>query len=275
MRLTFPIRSDKLTLTVETSAHLCSVRSEYQQIDVYDSEVFGRILLLDGHVQLSTFDERAYHEALVWVPLLNIASPKRALVVGGGDGGVLRELCRHPGIEHIDMVEIDGAVVQVSMEHLPSVSDGAFEDARVSLHLADAFSFVKETSHQYDLIVVDCTDVYEEEEGELSEMLFTDVFYADVLRALAPGGFVVTQADNPVFCPYSLEEVLELYKQVFAETGSYWAPVPSFGGYSAFVWGSNGARLQLQMPSSPARLQHLSDSSYGAWLEPLRFNPNL
>lgn len=270
MQLTFPIRSNKLTMTVETTAHLASVTSPYQQIDVYDSEVFGRILMLDGHIQLTTFDERAYHEALVWVPLLNIAGPESALIVGGGDGGVARELCRHPGIGHIDMVEIDQAVIDVCREHLPSLSDGAFNDPRLHLHVTDAFQFVKDSRRTYDLIVVDCTDVYEEEEGELSEMLFTKEFYDDVKARLSPNGFVVTQADNPVFCPYSLKEVRSRFEDVFAQVGDYWTPVPSFGGSSAYCWASQGASTAGHMPGTPqgVNMHVLSSELYAVGMRP-------
>lgn len=259
-------------MTVEVQEHLASVQSPFQKIDVYDSEVFGKMLLLDGHIQLTTFDERAYHESLVWVPLLNITQPKRALVVGGGDGGVLREICRCQSIEAIDMVEIDQAVVEVSKQHLPTVSAGAFDDPRVNLVVGDAFEYCKGEHEPYDLVVVDCTDVYEDEEGELSEMLFTSAFYADVLRLLKPDGFVVTQADNPVFCPYSRDEVLGLFGQVFPVTGSYWGLVPSFGGVSAYVWGSRQAtvRPESEVPSGMG-LVYLNDANYSSALLPLVF----
>lgn len=271
MNLEFPIRSDKLKMTVKAKAHLASVKSKFQQIDVYDTEVFGKVLLLDGHIQLTSFDERAYHESLVWVPLLNIANPKSALVVGGGDGGVIRELCRHTGIEHIDMVEIDEEVIQVSKVSMPELSDGAFHDPRVHLHVADAFTFVKDSSRTYDLIVVDCTDVYEEEEGELSEMLFTEEFYGDVQKRLSPNGFVVTQADNLVFCPYSLEEVTSLYSKVFVKVGSYWGAVPSFGGWSGYVWGSNGVGIEPEIPAHSTSLTTLSPESYASGMRPMIF----
>jgi spermidine synthase len=241
VRIEFPIRSDKLAMSVLAKSHVAGVDSAFQRIDVYDTDVFGRILLLDGHIQLTEFDEQAYHEALVWPALGSMKEPRSVLVVGGGDGGVAREVCRHPGIVQVDLVEIDPEVVAVCREHLPDVGAGAFDDPRVSLHIGDAFEFVQGGDNQYDLVVVDCTDVYEDEEGELSQMLFTDRFYSDVRRRLAPGGIVVTQADNPVFCPYSVEELARLFGRAFARTGSYWSLVPSFGGYSAFVWGSHGA----------------------------------
>ncbi len=246
--LTYPIRSDKLTMTVKVSGRVADHRSEFQRIEIVDTEVFGRMLLLDGHVQLAEFDEHAYHEALVHVPLLSMESPRRALIVGGGDGGVARELARDPRIEHVDMVEIDRAVVDLCREHMPGLHAGGLDDPRVKVHIADAFEFVKAATEPYDLIVADSTDVYEDEEGELSARLFTDAFYRDLLRLLTPTGFVVTQADNPVFCPYSLADVLESFGRVFPSTGSYQALVPSFGGVSAFVWGSQGPSISRDWP---------------------------
>lgn len=228
-------------MTCSVNSTVFDAQTEFQRVTILDTEVYGKALLLDGHIQLTDFDEKAYHEALVQIPALNLPSFMKALVIGGGDGGVIRELCRHASVTQIDMVEIDKGVVDACREHMPSLSNGAFDDPRVRLHLTDAFAWVKSASDQYDLIVVDSTDTYEDEEGEISEMLWTSAFYTDLLRLLSPDGFVVTQADNHVYCPYSSEDVLELFGSVFPSKGFYFALVPSFGGFSGFVWGSKGA----------------------------------
>src|SRR5437016_3483304 len=114
--ITIPIRGDKLAMLVAVTDRVHRRKTRFQEIDIVDTEVFGRMLLLDGHVQLCTFDEHAYHEALVQIPMLSLEDPKRALVVGGGDGGVIRELCRHRGLEAIDMVEIDQGVIDSCRE---------------------------------------------------------------------------------------------------------------------------------------------------------------
>ena len=283
-------------MTASVRAHVAHERTAFQTIDVVDTDVFGRALLLDGHIQLTEMDERAYHEALVQIPLMALPEARAALVVGGGDGGVVREIARHTvekggGIERIDMVEIDEGVVRVCREHLPSLSDGAFDDPRVNLVVADAFGFVKEAlvqsppagsrgdaqgmppgrrHHGYDLIVVDSTDTYEEEEGEISEMLFTDGFYRDLRGLLAPGGIVVTQADNSVFCPYSMEEIAAMFARVFPRVGSYQALVPSFGGFSGFVWASEGR--DARVPFAPrVELRYLNEATYALAFSELRF----
>ncbi len=257
----------------------CSVRStvydaqtEFQRVTILDTEVYGKALLLDGHIQLTDFDEKAYHEALVQIPAVNLPSFNKALVIGGGDGGVIRELCRHSSVTQIDMVEIDRGVVDACRKHMPSLSDGAFDDSRVRLHITDAFAWVKSASDHYDLIVVDSTDTYEEEEGEISEMLWTSAFYCDLLRLLSPHGFVVTQADNHVYCPYSSDEVLALFGSVFPAKGFYFALVPSFGGFSGFVWGSRGgAPAAKWLPKFDRDWKTLSEASYNLGFSDLKF----
>lgn len=257
-------------MTASVKAHVAHEKSAFQTIDVIDTDPFGRALLLDGHIQLTEMDERAYHEALVQIPLMALPEALAALVVGGGDGGVIREIARHPEIERIDMVEIDEGVVRVCREHLPSLSAGAFDDPRVHLHLTDAFPYVKEAQAKYDLIVVDSTDTYEEEEGEISEMLFTDGFYGDLRRLLAPGGIVVTQADNSVFCPYSMEDIRAMFGRVFPRVGTYQALVPSFGGFSGFVWASEGR--DARAPFAPrVELRYLNEATYALAFAELRF----
>jgi spermidine synthase len=271
-RLQFPIRSDKLSMNAHVVRRLFQERSQFQLIEIVETEAFGKLLMLDGHIQLTALDEFAYHEALVQIPLLNITEPSTALIVGGGDGGVLREIARWNSITSVDMVEIDEKVVRACAAHWPELSHGAFDDPRVKMHYEDAFGFVKRQTQPYDLIVVDCTDVYEEEEGELSERLFSDEFYSDCRRLLSEKGFVVTQADNLVFCPYSLQAVSEMFSRVFPAEGSYWAVVPSFGGFSGFCWGSLGAKISPVIPRElPSGVRYLSPVTYALAFSPLPF----
>ena len=273
-RLVYPIRSDKFAHQVEVTDIIFGAQTDYQKVEILQTECFGRILLLDNHIQLATLDEHAYHEALVHVPLLSVPDPKQALVIGGGDGGVLRELVKHKGLEEITMVEIDEGVIKACRDHLPGLSDGAFDDPRVTLIIGDAFPFVRETKKQFDLVVVDATDTYEEADGELSEMLFTAHFYRDCLRALGPQGFVVTQADNPLYCPYSLKAIRKSFSAVFPRVGDYWGLVPSFGGFSAFCWASKGQALNPYLPiktSLGIKLRYLNPATYMLGQETLPF----
>lgn len=271
-QLSFPIRGDKLSMSAEVLETVASVRSDFQLIEVVDTSAFGRALLLDGHIQLTTLDEHAYHESLVQFPLLSMKAPKRALVIGGGDGGVLRELCKDPRLEAIHMVEIDRAVIETCREHLPELSAGAFDDPRVEVFVQDAFPFVKGVETPYDLIVADSTDTYEGEDGNLSEALFTVEFYRDCARALSTDGLLVTQADNLLFCPYSLDGILETFRKAFPRTGSYWAVVPSFGGFSGYAWASHRASLQPDLNRAGSRsLRYVSSHSIAMGLGKLPF----
>lgn len=261
-------------MTASVRAHLHHRETEFQTIDIFDTDAFGKVLLLDNHIQLTELDEHAYHEGLVQIPLLSMDQPRSALVIGGGDGGVLRELAKHSSIEHVDMVEIDSGVIEACREHLPSVSDGAFDDPRVHIHVADAFPFVKRASRTYDLIVADSTDTYENEGGALSEMLFTDEFYSDCRRILSDQGILVTQADNLLFCPYSLEGIQSMFARVFPKTGSYHAVIPSFGGFSGYCWASKWTEVVRDYPTENAAdidLRYLNQATWGYAFEKLSF----
>lgn len=274
MRVRIPIRGDKLYSMAAVKGTVYRESSRFQKIEIMDTVPYGRALLLDGHIQLTMLDEHAYHESLVHIPLLSLASPTRALVIGGGDGGVLRELCRHSCLQQIDLVEIDERVIAACREYLPSVSDGAFDDPRVRVHVADAFEFVPNFPGAFDIIVADSTDVYEEEsDGSLSAPLFTDQFYRICRDALATGGVLVTQADNPIFCPYSLKRIRGMLSTVFERTGSYVAIVPSFGGLSAFCWASSGTAVSSDHSDKiPAlNLRYLSAETYALAFAELRF----
>lgn len=270
--LSYPIRSDKFRYEVKIKSVLHRSQTEFQTIEIFDTECFGRMLLLDGHIQLAELDERAYHECLVHIPLLSIENPKRALVIGGGDGGVLRELLKHAGLE-IDMVEIDSGVIDAARAQLPFLNEGCFESPRVNLYLQDAFPFVKDrTKGPYDLIVMDSTDTYEGEEGEISAMLFTQEFFRDCAALLSKDGFLVTQADNPIFCPYSLKEISAHYGAVLPKVGSYCANVPSFGGASAYCWASNAAEINTVWIENDLELQYLNRTTHMLAFQDLPFH---
>jgi len=270
--LEYPIGGHKFAYSVQYKEHLLSQKTEFQQIDVYDTYCFGKLLTLDGHVQLSSLDEFAYHEALVHIPLLSLNNPKRALVVGGGDGGVLRELCRWNSLEQIEMVEIDKRVIEACRKALPELSNGAFDDPRVTVHIADAIQFLAEVKEPYDFIVMDITDAYEGEDDSLSQSLFSEKFHLDTKNALNETGFLVSQADNHVFCPYSLENLKKVMGKYFSQVSSFQALVPSFGGFSAYCLASKGAVLRQDWPGcKELDLKYLNRTTYELALQPLPF----
>ncbi|MCI5778599.1 MAG: polyamine aminopropyltransferase [Lentisphaeria bacterium] len=181
--------------TIEVTRTLCSRQSRYQKIEVYETRKLGRLLLLDGIIQLTSADEFAYQEMMAHLPYYVHGAPENVLVIGGGDGGVLRELGRHPGIRQLDLCEIDFEVIRAAQEFLPELACG-FNDPRVRVNIADGSEYVKSHPEEYDLIIVDSTDP-----GGPGAPLFTADFYADLKRALRPGGVAATQAESPWLLP--------------------------------------------------------------------------
>ncbi|MCL4144200.1 UNVERIFIED_CONTAM: hypothetical protein GTU68_039063 [Idotea baltica] len=160
--------------------------TDHQRLRVFENAKFGRVLTLDGVVQTTTADEFIYHEMLAHVPILAHGAAKRVLIVGGGDGGMAREVLRHTSVDHVTMVEIDAGVVDFSKEYLPSLSNGAFDDPRLELVIADGAAFVSETDQRFDVMIVDSTDPI----GP-GEVLFTDTFYGRAKGLLNRNGVLV------------------------------------------------------------------------------------
>jgi spermidine synthase len=165
-----------------------SGKSKFQKIEIFENEEYGRILVLDGEVQLSTKFEYIYHEMLVHPAMLYHKDPKRVLIVGGGDGGVLREVVKYP-VNEIFLVDIDKKIIEVSKKYLPSVSAGAFEDKRLKIFNEDAFKFLDKYQSFFDVIIDDLTDP----KGP-SVRLWGKNFYQKILRSLKKGGIVSKQA---------------------------------------------------------------------------------
>ena len=167
-------------------------QTELQNLIIFETPDFGRVMMLDGVVQLSTKDEFVYHEMMSHVPLFAHGRARKALIIGGGDGGVLRESLKHPELEAVTLCEIDRGVIDLCREYFPEVSAGAYDDPRTRIVIADGTKFVAETDERFDVIMVDSTDPI----GP-GAVLFTREFYADCRRALAGGGVLVTQNGIP------------------------------------------------------------------------------
>lgn len=178
---------------IEVEEHLCSRKTPYQQIDMFTSKEFGTIFVLDGYIMLTEKDEFIYHDMIVHVPMAANLAIKKVLVIGGGDGGSVRELCRYDSIEHIDMVEIDEMVVEACKEFLPQTSV-KFDDPRLTLSFEDGLKFVQTKENEYDLIIVDSTDPIGPGEG-----LFTREFYGNCYKALKKDGILVNQHESAYY----------------------------------------------------------------------------
>lgn len=210
--------------------------TDTQRIQVFENGTFGRVMTLDGVVQTTEADNFIYHEMLTHVPILAHGAARRVLIVGGGDGGMAREVLRHRAINRVTMVEIDRAVVDFCKEYLPGLSQGAFDDPRLDLVIADGADFMRETTGGFDVIIVDSTDPI----GP-GEALFTDTFYGHAKRALAPDGILVTQNGVPFLQGRELTDTMRAFKALFSDWTCYLATVPTYsGGPMAFGWGTDG-----------------------------------
>ncbi|MCI4664726.1 MAG: polyamine aminopropyltransferase [Neomegalonema sp.] len=210
-----------------------------QDLAVLDTERLGRVLFLDGVVQTTEADEFVYHEMLTHVPLFAHGAAKRVLVIGGGDGGMLREIVKHKEVEKITLVEIDKGVVDFSKKHLPSLSDGAFDDERVEVAFEDGARYVSRFKRKtFDVIIVDSTDP----EGP-GAALFTKEFYQNCKERLGKGGILVTQNGVPFLQPDELRDTMTKFSELFEDHSAYLANVPTYyGGPMALGWGSDSAR---------------------------------
>ena len=179
--------------SIRVDRQLYTGQSDFQRIDVFESKEFGRFLTLDGYMMLTERDEFIYHEMITHVPMAVHPGIKRVLVIGAGDGGVIRELTRYGGIESIDMVEIDPLVVEVCKKYLPQTAC-RLDDERVSLHYEDGLRFVRSKEDRYDLLIVDSTDPFGPGEG-----LFTKEFYGSCYKALKEDGIMVNQHESPFY----------------------------------------------------------------------------
>lgn len=185
--------------SIEIKEHIYHEVTPYQVIDVYESFEFGRFFALDGIMMANEKDEFIYHEMIVHTPMSVNPAIKNVLIIGGGDGGSTRELIKYPNIKNIDVVEIDERVVRVCQTHFRQTAIG-FDDPRVHLHFDDGLEFVRKTSHQYDLIIVDSTDPIGPGEG-----LFSKEFYEHCNRCLVSDGILINQHESPYFAKESLE----------------------------------------------------------------------
>ena len=224
--------------------------TEHQRLQLFENPRFGRVLTLDGVVQTTTGDEFIYHEMMAHVPILAHGAARRVLIIGGGDGGMAREVLRHRAVEHVTMVEIDAGVVEFSRKYLPTLSDGAFDDPRLSLVIADGAAFVRDTADRFDVVIVDSTDPI----GP-GEVLFTDTFYGHARRILNPGGVLVTQNGVPFMQGEELTNTLRALKALFPEWGCYLATIPTYAfGPMAMGWGADGALRDTPVDVLAARL---------------------
>jgi spermidine synthase len=224
---------------LEAARVLHEVKTQHQHLVIFENPTWGTVLMLDGVCQLTTSDEFVYHEMMAHVPLMAMARPRRVLVVGGGDGGVLREVLKHPSVEKATLCEIDRAVIDLSLKHYPEIAAGCLDDARADLVIADGLKYVAETREKFDAIIVDSSEPI----GP-SAVLHTREFFTDCKRALKEGGILVTQNGLPFLFPEHLKATTEIFASLFKAASPYMCTQPCyFGGPFALNAASDGEDL--------------------------------
>jgi len=230
--------TDSCGITFKVRSVLYTKESDFQRIDIIDTYDYGRVMLLDGLVMYTEKDEFVYHEMITCVPLFAHPNPKDILVVGGGDGGTVRELGRHTYLNSITEVEIDESVVVAAKEYTPFTGCG-YDNEKVNLIIGDGIEFVKNKNNAYDIIIIDSTDPFGPAEG-----LFSGEFYSNVKNALREDGIVVAQAENPYYDPkWMMRSVNNMRKAFHNNVECYLAYIPTYpSGMWNFALGYKGKK---------------------------------
>ncbi|XP_068602910.1 spermidine synthase-like isoform X2 [Brachionichthys hirsutus] len=225
-------------LSLEVEEILCNKKSEYQEITVFRSKTYGTVLVLDGVIQCTERDEFAYQEMIAYLPLLSHPSPKKVLIIGGGDGGVLREVVKCPMVESVTQCEIDEEVINVSKKYLPEMAKG-FQSTKLTLKIGDGFEFMKQNQDAFDIIITDSTDPV----GP-AESLFKESYYQHIKEALRNGGILCSQVDSAWLHLEMIKEMQTYCKTLFPVVEYAYSSIPSYPG------GQNGYMLCSKNPET-------------------------
>ena len=215
---------------------LCEETTPFQRMQLVETYSYGKMLLLDGYVQTTEKDEFIYHEMLSHVPLCAHPDPRRVLIIGGGDGGILREVLRHPNVEKAVLVEIDQKVIDFSRRCLPSICQGCFDDPRAEIVAADGAQYVKKTPGKFDVAIVDSSDPV----GP-AQILFAREFYQDIHTRLTEDGIMVRQTGSTFLQPDEQKQAFHLLRDIFRHNALYVFAVPTYvGGLFSCIFSSRG-----------------------------------
>ncbi len=226
-------QTDHFGITMKINRTLHTEQTDFQKLDIVETEEWGKMLLLDDMVMTSVKDEFVYHEMVTHIPLHTHICPEHVLVVGGGDGGVIREVLKHEHVKKATLVEIDGRVIEYSKQYLTEIA-GKLTDQRVEVLVDDGFMHIAKSENKYDVIIVDST-----EPVGPAISLFTKGFYAGIYQALKEDGIFVAQTDNPWFKADLIQSVFKDVKEIFPITGLYTANIPTYpSGLWTFTIGS-------------------------------------
>lgn len=243
---------------------LYSGTSEFQNIHIVETEEFGVAMILDEIMQTTAGDEFIYHEMLASVPLLSHPHPSRVLIIGGGDGGLAREVLKVPGVDTVVMVEIDPLVIEVARRFLPGHTQ-SLNDPRLTIQCEDGAAYVRATAHRrdkFDVILVDSTDPEGDGPGQF---LYTPAFHTDILGALRPGGIYVQHTGAPFYNPEVLTDVSRDVTRQFPLCQVYWCAIPTYpGGIFTFTAGSLGPDLTRPQRTAPYPTRYYTPAIHAA-----------
>jgi spermidine synthase len=239
---------------------LHSEQSAFQHIEVFESPQFGNLFRLDGDYMTSERDEFFYHEAMIHPAAISIGAPKRALILGGGDGGSAEELLKYPSIERVVIAELDEAVLRIARQYFGSIHRGALDDPRVDVQIGDGLAYVRQSQELFDLVVLDLTDP-----DTPAQALYTETLFADLRQRLSPQGAMVLHTGAPIFKPEavaSLHAALRRQFKCVAPLGLY---IPLYGSYWSMAVCSehiDPRRCSVQTVSDRLQMNHISELSY-------------
>ncbi len=248
--------------------NLYSEKSKFQKVEIFKSTGLGNVLTLDGLMMTSVEDEFFYHEMIAHIPLNSHKNPKNVLVIGGGDGGTVREVLKHSSVENVDLCEIDSLVIEASKKFLPTISS-KLDDSRVKIYVEDAIKFIKDKKNCYDVVLIDSTDPMGPGVG-----LFTEEFYNNVKESLREGGIVTPQSESPFANKNEMRNMYILLHKVFNTVMPYCGPIPTYpGGYWSFAFCSNDENNQIKDINRAKEIEKISklyntDLHYGVFMVP-------
>ncbi len=257
-------QSSNMKLSLRVSDVLMNITSPYQDILLVQTEEYGRMLVLDGAIQITERDEFCYSEMMAHVALCSHPSPKRVLIVGGGDGGVLREVLRHKCVEKATLVDIDEEVINASKKYLPTINV-ALEDPRADVRPMDAIKFIASTRDEFDVAIVDSTDPVDFAAG-----LFRSPFYKDIFSALKKDGMVVAQTESPFTDASVVKGAFNEMSSIFPIVRMCWGAMPTYpSGMWTYTLGSKTVDpVDIRRPAPEGTRYYTEDIHKAAFVLP-------
>lgn len=254
-----------VSMSYEIDTILYEEQTQHQHLIIFENKRFGRVMMLDNVIQLTSQDEFIYHEMMAHMPLFSHPDPKNILIIGGGDGGVAREVLRHKAVESLTLCEIDDSVIEMGKKYFPQICSNAFADPRMTVTIQDGTQIVKHNKGKFDVIMVDSTDPI----GP-GAVLFTHEFYKDCADCLTENGILVTQNGVPFLQDQELRDTMGHFKTLFKDYSAFVAATPTYvGGLMSYGWGSHNP------DSRQLNRDHIANRFQATGLTTKYYNPDL